>query len=99
MRPALARLVRLDLVERGPGHGRERRVPRVQVREQARRQLVGLRRAARAAVLPGRVEHEVLQDELPPALEEVDQRHLALRALEDVGLVDRAPSAAGGGRP
>jgi len=30
----------------------------------------------------------VLQDELPAALEEVEQLHLALRALEDVGLVD-----------
>ena len=30
----------------------------------------------------------MLEDQLPPALEEVDQSHLALRALEDVGLVD-----------
>ena len=45
-------------------------------------------RAARAALVPARVEHEVVDDELAAALEQVEQARLAVRALEDVVLVD-----------
>jgi hypothetical protein len=50
--------------------------------------LVNPARAARAAVVPGRVEHEVIDDQLAPPLEEVEQARLAVGALEDVVLFD-----------
>jgi hypothetical protein len=45
-------------------------------------------RAALAAGVPGRVEHEVVHDQLPAAVEQVEQRHRAARSVEDVLLVD-----------
>jgi len=56
--------------------------------EQPGRDLVDAGRAARAAGLPIRTEHEVLDHELTPALEEVEQPDLAVRAGEAVVLVD-----------
>ena len=50
--------------------------------------VVGLVGADRTAFVPGRVPHEVLHDELSPALEQVQQAGLAVRALEDVVLLD-----------
>jgi hypothetical protein len=49
---------------------------------------VGLVGTDRAALVPGRVEHEVLHEQLGPALEEIQQADLAVRALEDVVLLD-----------
>jgi hypothetical protein len=60
----------------------------VQVREQPVGDLVGARRAARAAVVPARVEHEVPDDQLPAPLEQIDQARLAARSLEHVVLDD-----------
>ncbi|GIH16709.1 hypothetical protein Raf01_48810 [Rugosimonospora africana] len=45
-------------------------------------------RTARAAVLPIRVEHEVVHDELTAALEQIAQTRLAGRTFEHVVLVD-----------
>ena len=42
------------------------------------------------------IEHEVLDDQLAAALEQVERLDRAVRALELVVLVDRAPSAARG---
>jgi hypothetical protein len=54
----------------------------------------------RPAVDAGR-EHEVVEDALAATREEIEQTGLAVRALEDVGLVDRdhrLPAALGGER-
>ena len=50
--------------------------------------LVGAGRAARAPVLPLRIEHEVVDDQLPATLEHVEQTHGAVRAVEHVVLLD-----------
>jgi hypothetical protein len=60
----------------------------VEVLEEPRRQLVGAGAAARAPVLPGRLEHEVVDDQLRPTLEQVEQADRPLRALERVLLHD-----------
>ena len=44
---------------------------------------IGLVGADGAVLLPRRVEHEVLHDELSPALEQIQQADLAVRTLED----------------
>src|SRR5581483_9352996 len=59
---------RLDLADRRPGHRRERGVAGVQMGQVT--DAVGLVGADRAALVPGRVEHEVLHDELSPAWDE-----------------------------
>ena len=87
-RPALLGLVALDLLDRRARDLDERGVAGVQVLEQARGHLVRAGRAARAAVLPLRVEHEVAEDQLQPALEQVEQARLAVGAGEDVVLLD-----------
>jgi hypothetical protein len=50
--------------------------------------IIGLVGADRTPLVPGRVEHEVLHDELSPALEEIKQAGLAGRTLENVVLLD-----------
>jgi hypothetical protein len=57
--------------------------------EEALAELVHAGGAERAAVVPGRVEHEVLDDELARPAEEVEERRRAARPLEDVLLLDR----------
>ena len=52
------------------------------------RELVGAGRAARAAVLPVGMEHEVVHDQLRAALEQVEQRHAPVGPLEGVVLGD-----------
>jgi hypothetical protein len=49
---------------------------------------VGQERAGLAALFPVRVEHEVVDQQLTAALEQVEQAGLAVRALEDVFLVN-----------
>jgi hypothetical protein len=56
--------------------------------EQPFRNLVGAGRAARAAVFPARIEHEVADDKLHAAFEEVEQARLAVRTFEDIVLFD-----------
>src|SRR5262245_65005103 len=53
--------------------------------------VVGRPGATRAALLPSRTEHEVVDDELAASLEEVAEGFLAVRSLEQVGLVDPDP--------
>ena len=53
--------------------------------------VVGFERAADAAFVPARPEHEVLDDELAAAVEQIGQRLLALRRVEQIGLVDLDP--------
>jgi len=55
---------------------------------------VGEERAALAAFLPARIEHEVIDDELPAAVEEIAEGYAALGADEDVvdTLLRRRPS-------
>jgi len=60
----------------------------VQMLEQPVGDLVGPGRAARTAVLPARVEHEVPDDELAASAEQVEQAGLAVWARKDVVLVD-----------
>jgi len=55
-------------------------------------------RAARAALIPAWVEHEVIHDELAASAEQIEQAHLACWAIEDVVLLDpdhRQPAAFG----
>src|SRR5205814_179236 len=65
---------------------RKGRVARVQVGEVA--DLVDEHRAAVAARVLVRPEHEVVDEQLPAPLEEVEQARLAGGTVEDVGLVD-----------
>src|SRR5215831_14960057 len=51
-------------------------------------EVIGEVRAVFAALLPVRIEHEVIDDELPMTSEEIAQRRLPLRALEDVLVLD-----------
>ena len=63
--------------------------------------LVDEHRAADAAHVLVRSEHEVVEEQLPAPLEEIEQRRLAVRPVEDVVLVDphpRKPAALGGER-
>src|SRR4029079_14977133 len=64
------------------------RVAGVEVLDQPGRQLVGAGGAARAALVPLGMEHEVVDDQLRPAVEQLAQRPPAARALELVGLGD-----------
>src|SRR6266700_4922583 len=77
---------RLDLADRRPGHRGVRGLVGMQVGQVT--DAVGLVGADRTTLVPSRVEHEVLHDELRPALEQVQQAGLALGALEDVLLLD-----------
>src|SRR5215472_9287410 len=70
-RPAHPLPERLDLADRRPGYRRERGITGVQVSQVT--DAVGLVGADRAAFVPGRVEHEVLHDELRAALEQIEQ--------------------------
>ena len=53
--------------------------------------VVGHEGTALAALLPPRRQHELLHDELRPAVEQVGKRHAALRSFEDIILVDPNP--------
>src|SRR5581483_4984133 len=86
-RPAQALLVGLQLVERSARDQDERRVARRQMLVNAV-EIVGPVRAVRAAFVPVRPEHEMLDDELALVAEQAGQRHLALGRIEDVLLVD-----------
>ena len=74
-------------------HAGERRVASVQMRQVG--DLIGHQRAAGAAALrpaaDAGLEEEPVDDQLAAALEEVEQRHRPVRALERVRLVHRRP--------
>lgn len=69
-RPAHPLLELVDLVWRGGGHGGKRGIPTPEVLEM-RRRVVHNQRAAVTALLIVRAQHEVVQDELLAAVEEV----------------------------
>src|SRR5690349_12546105 len=52
---------------------------------------VGNVRAMRAARVPARIEHEVIDDELTSVFEEIGQRFLTLRTVEEIFLLDFLP--------
>jgi hypothetical protein len=54
-------------------------------------EVIGEQRAARAALLPVRAEHEVIDDQLALAAEQIGERLLAVRGVEHVVLVDLLP--------
>jgi hypothetical protein len=54
-------------------------------------EMIRQQRAARAALLPAWSEHEVVDDQLAAPVEQVGERLLAGRALEDVSLLDLDP--------
>src|SRR6476660_1559805 len=54
-------------------------------------EVVGHERAARAALLPVRTKHEVVDDELTVAAEEVREADLPVRCVEHVVLLDADP--------
>ena len=60
----------------------------MQVIEEALGELVGAGRAARAPFVPVGMEHEVVQDQLPPTIEEIGKADGTSGAVKPVGLVD-----------
>ena len=75
------------------GRPRDREERHVAVREVHERPVDVIReeRAAPAAFLPLRREHEVVDDELAPAVEEVGERLLAVRPVEDIARLHADP--------
>src|SRR3954449_2342787 len=89
MLPAHPPPERLELLERGPRRDREGDVLRMQVGGMA--DLVDEHAAAVAALVLVRPEHEVVEDQLAPAPEQVPKRGLPPRAVELVALLDLRP--------
>src|SRR5262249_14116193 len=83
--PAHAALERLDLGQRGARHRHDVGVAGAQMDADAL-EIVSPERAALAGRLPVRMEHEVVDDELRLAAEELAQLHLAGRPVEDIVL-------------
>ena len=79
---------RFELLQRRARHHRVARVTGVQVIEEPVREFLRARRAARATVVPLRVEHEVVDDQLRTPVEHVDEADLPVRAVEHVVLLD-----------
>src|SRR5258708_830126 len=89
-RPAHALPERLDLLDRCARDGDQRNVALSQVHDVGV-EVVRPERARRASFLPVRAEHEVVDDKLALAGEEVGERLLPVRAVEDVVLLDLLP--------
>jgi len=88
--PAHSLLVRGELGERRARHRDHRDVARLEV-DDVCVEAVRPERAVRAAFVPGRIEHEVVDEELAAAVEEAGERLLAVGAVENVFLVDGLP--------
>src|SRR5262245_1335611 len=88
--PSHPLLVGLELREGCLGDGDEGHVAMRQV-DVDTVEIVGPERAALASLVPLRREHEVIDGELTPRAEELGERRLPARALEDVRLVDPFP--------
>ena len=88
--PAQALLVRLQLGQRRARHGHQRHVVIREVHGEAV-EAVGDRRAGRASRLVVGAEHEVIDQELRAAPEQVLERRGALRRCRTVVLVDAHP--------
>src|SRR6266478_8991055 len=88
--PAHALFECFDLSQRRARNHRQAHVSRRQVRHTAV-EMIREVRATRAAFLPIRTEHEVVDDQLASAAEEIGKRLLAFWSIEDVGLLDLFP--------
>ena len=88
--PAHALLERLDFRQRCARHDDERHVALRKMNRGAV-EMIGQIRAARAALLPAGTEHEVIDDELALAAEQIGQGFLAVRTVEHVSLFDLFP--------
>src|SRR5262249_3956767 len=71
-------------------HRDERHVAMLEVQASAV-DMVGPERAAHAAFLPSRPEHEMLDDQLAASAEEVGERLLSVGSVEHVSLLDLHP--------
>jgi len=88
--PAHAALEGLELFERRAGDRYEAHVAVIEVDAETV-EIVRPEGAVLAALVPVRGEHEVIDDELAPAVEKLGQSLPALRPVEDVLLVDLFP--------
>ena len=88
--PSHALLECLDLRRSGARNHRERRIPLRHVDPRSV-EMVGEERAARTSFFPSRTQHEVIDDQLAAAVEQVGQRYFAVRAVEDVLLLYPLP--------
>src|SRR5205807_9134453 len=81
---------RFNFRQRRTGNDGERRVALSNVNVDAV-EMVRPKRAMRATFLPARPEHEVIDEELALTAEQISERHLARRPLENVFLFDFDP--------
>src|SRR5713226_8428703 len=88
--PAHPFLKRLDLRQRRSRNNRQSDIPRRKVHHAAAN-MVGNVGTAWAAFLPFRPEHEVINDQLTLAAEEVDERLLSARPVENILLLYSFP--------
>jgi hypothetical protein len=88
--PPHAALVRGELLDRRAGDRHQRDVACVQVRERAV-EPVGEPGAAGTGLLVRRAEHELVDQELPPAVEQLGQRRLPVLGVEAVLFLDEDP--------
>src|SRR4249919_3335424 len=88
--PAHALLVGFDLGKRGARYGNERHVA---MREMQCRsvEMIGEVGATRTAIAPIRAEHEVIDDQLAPPIEEIAEGLFAFGSVEDIILLDLDP--------
>src|ERR1700692_1154661 len=75
------------------GGARNRRQCHVALRQVNGRAVEGIRqeRAARTTFLPSRTKHEVIHDQLAPAVKEIGQCLLPLRPVKDIILIPPLP--------
>src|SRR5262245_15228288 len=88
--PSHPRAHGLDLVDGGARHHDVAQIVVLEVHEQAR-DMIDLERAAHALRDLAGSHHEVLDEELAPAVEQIGEADLALRRVEDVLLLDPDP--------
>src|SRR5262249_4466792 len=80
-------------LELGKGRAREghhRAITMIEMNDRAV-EAVGPVRAVRATGVPGRIEHEVVDDQLTSSVEEVAERFTTVRAVKDIRLRDFFP--------
>ncbi len=88
--PSHSLLERLDLGQRCPRDDDEAHVAVIEMNVDAA-EIVGPERTVRTPLVPVRAEHEVVDDELAPFPEELDEGLLAAGLVEDIGLLDPLP--------
>src|SRR5947208_10936882 len=89
--PAHALLEGRDLLRPRPRDRGQRHVPLGEM-DEAAVEVIGRHRATGAPLRPFRAEHEVIDDQLAAAVEEVRERLLsAVRPREDIALLDPLP--------